>query len=56
MLADTLTVSIPSPLAEKIEAAAAACGLSVNEWAALTLARRMAEREANASTPTNESD
>ena len=44
-MSDTLSVSLPEPLATKVRAAAKACGLSPNEWAEIVLRQNMdAER------------
>jgi hypothetical protein len=41
MPAEPITVSLTGPLAEKVLAAAEACGLSPNEWAEMALRRRL---------------
>ena len=39
---EPLILTLTDPLAEKVRAAAEACGLSPDEWAAMVLRRRMA--------------
>jgi predicted HicB family RNase H-like nuclease len=40
-MSDTLSVTLPEPLATKVRVAAEACGLSPNEWAEMVLTRSM---------------
>jgi len=40
MPADTLTISLTGPLVDEIRAAAAACGMSAEDWALMKIEQR----------------